>query len=88
MNERLTVKKIADANYKPVKYKVVEMAVGTDAAGTNCVLETIEVGWATENSYNAYKEDRTITAADKVGTLGELTVDSLSNLEVYGEKVT
>ena len=55
MNTNLTVRLIADTNYIPVMYRLVEMTPGSSAALTYCVLQVARVGWDTENNYNNWK---------------------------------
>lgn len=93
MNIGLTVKLVADGNYIPVKYGVVEMTPAATAGATYCVLQVIRVGWDTENHYNDWKatsgyadgnmylSGRNTTGMQ--GTPGALSVVALSAIENY-----
>ena len=93
MNTKLTVKLDADTNDIPVKYGVVEITVGSTAAATYCVLQTIRVGWDTFANYDNWKAHKNIVGdyanlsgrdvTGIQGTLGELTVAALDAISVY-----
>lgn len=55
MNSTLTVKKSADTGWRPVMYRVIEMTVGANLAGTYCAIMCVRVGWDTEAHYNDWK---------------------------------
>jgi hypothetical protein len=98
MNTKLIVKKntAPDNTYfiRP-KYAVVDMTIGSTAGATHCTLQTIRVGWDTENNYNNWKSTRSYDAAAGTttllgrnvtgmqGTLGALSIDTLNNLVTY-----
>jgi len=98
MRTKLIVKKttLPDTTYyiQP-KYAVVEMTIGANAAATFCTLETIRVGFDTEANYNKWKSTKlydpvsgttTLIGRDTVGivgTLGQLSVDTLDHLISY-----
>lgn len=98
MNTKLTVRLIADSNFIPVKYGVVEMNVGADTANTFCVLQVIRVGWNTETNYNNWKSTKTYDTASGTttlvgrnptgmqGTLGALSVVALNLITEYDAK--
>jgi len=81
MNTNLTVKLSSDTNYIPVRYRVVEVTVGSSAAATYCVLVTEKVGWDTEVHYEAWTKSR--NTEGMIGTLGAFSVEALSDLIVY-----
>jgi hypothetical protein len=95
MNTKLTVKKVADSGYIPVKYGVVEITVGANAAATYLLLETIGVGWDTEIHYLAWKSTKTYDSGSGTttlvgrnvtgiqGTLGALEIVALSAVISY-----
>ena len=91
MNTKITVRKSDDSNYIKVKYAIIEMAVGADAANTNCVIQCIGVGWDTEEHYNGWKStwdgaNSVLSGRDPTGiqgTLGALEVVALSALTNY-----
>jgi hypothetical protein len=79
----LIAKKIDDVSYLPVKYLVVSMNIGDSEETTNCVLQTIRYGWDKQNNYDGFMADRKSFTTGRQGTLGELSVDVLSNLQAY-----
>lgn len=81
MNTNLTVKLSSDTNSIPVKYRVVEISVGTSLADTYCVLTVEKVGWDTGEHYEAWTDRRETTGM--VGTLGDFSVAALSDLKTY-----
>jgi hypothetical protein len=91
MNTKLIVKKSADTNYIKVKYSVVEMTVGSNAANTLCVIMTIFPGFDTELNYNKWKSTwngdyNTLTGRDitgMTGTMGALEVVTLDTIVNY-----
>jgi hypothetical protein len=95
MNTSLTVKKSTDSNFIPVKYRIIEVTVGANAAGTYCLLETVAVGWDTEAHFNNWKGVKTYDAASGTttiigrdatgiqGTIGDLEVIALTTLVAF-----
>ena len=95
MNTNLTVRLIADTNYIPVMYRLVEMTPGSSAALTYCVLQVARVGWDTENNYNNWKATSVWDSGTEMmyltgrnatgmqGTLGALSVVALSAITNY-----
>lgn len=81
MQSSLTVRKIADANYIPVKYSVVEMTVGSTPAATYCALQTIRVGWDNVDNWRNWDISRNTTGMQ--GTLGALEVVALDTIALY-----
>jgi hypothetical protein len=81
MNTKLSVKLKSDTNFVPIKYDVVEMSVGTATSDTYCVLIVNSVGWDTEENYELWTDRRDATGM--VGKLGDLSIESLSDIEVY-----
>ncbi len=81
MQSSLIVKKNSDTNFRPVKYRVVEMEVGSDTASTNCVLQTIDVGFDTKENWRKWNESRDRTGLQ--GTLGTFEVATLDGLSLY-----
>jgi hypothetical protein len=98
MNTKLTVRKTGDANYIPVKYGVVEITVGANAAATYLLLETIGVGWDTESNYLAWKSTKSYDSGSGTttlvgrnvtgiqGTLGALEAVALSAVVSYSAR--
>ena len=98
MNSALIVKLNADSNYVPVKYRIVEMTVGSTAGATYCVLEVVGVGFDTEGNYDLWKSGRYYDTASGVthatgrdpvgiqGTLGALSVATLDALSIYSPR--
>lgn len=85
MNTNLTVKKSGDSNYIPVRYRVVEMTVGSTAAATYCVICCDRVGWDTADHYNAWKA--TVSDSEMNFVYGRVTTGmqgSLGAFEVIG----
>jgi len=91
MNTKLTVKKSGDTNFVPVKYAVIEMAIGADAANTNVVIQVMKPGFDTEANYNKWKstwhgDESSLVGRDPigiVGTIGALEVVALNTLVAY-----
>lgn len=90
MNTNLTVKKSSDSNYIPVKYKAVEMTVGANAATTYVLIQTVAIGWDTEEHFNGWKsvrdDSKGLVGRNPTGiqgTLGALEVVALSTLVSY-----
>lgn len=98
MNTKLIVKKTTapdNTYFIQPKYSVVSMTVGATAAATECILQTIRVGFDTQNNYDLWKSTRqydpasgttTLVGRDSVGiqgTLGELSHETLDNLVTY-----
>lgn len=98
MNTKLIVKKTTapdNTYYIQPKYSVVAMTIGSTAATTYCTLQTIRVGFDTEANYNKWKSTKVYDAASGtttllgrdpvgiVGTLGQLSVDTLDHLIAY-----
>lgn len=81
MQSSLIVKKNGDANFRPIKYRIVEMTVGGTLAATNCVLQTIEVGFDTEDNWRKWDVSRDTVGLQ--GTLGEFEVATLDTLSLY-----
>ena len=95
MNTSLTVRLTGDTNFIPVMYRVAEMAVGSTAAATYCVLSVARVGWDTEVNYSKWISTRsydinsdTTTLIGRnpegmIGMLGVLSVVALDGVVVY-----
>jgi hypothetical protein len=93
MNNILIVRKTGDLNYIPVKYRVVEMTVGSTAGATYCVLQCIDRGWDTEAHWNDWKAGKSPSgdysnptgrkSVGAQGTIGALEVETLDNLAAY-----
>lgn len=81
MQSSLIVKKNSDTNFRPVKYRVVEMTVGGTLGATNCVLQTIDVGFDTEENWRKWDISR--DTAGMQGTLGEFEVVTLDTISLY-----
>jgi len=95
MNTSLTVRLKSDTNYIPVKYRVVEMTVGSSDTTTFCALSVVRVGWDTSDNYDKWVSTRsydtnagttTLVGRDPEGmqgTLGNLSVATLDTITEY-----
>jgi hypothetical protein len=98
MNTKLIVKKTTapdNTYFIQPKYAVVAMTIGSTAATTYCTLQTIRVGFDTSGNYDLWKSQKsydpvsgttTLIGRDTagiVGNLGELSIETLSNLISY-----
>lgn len=81
MQSSLIVKKNSDTNFRPVKYRIVEMAVAGTLGGTNCVLQTIEVGFDTEENWRLWNTSRDTVGLQ--GSLGAFEIATLDTLSLY-----
>ena len=81
MQSSLIVRKNSDTNFRAIKYRVVEMTPASALADTYCVLQTIEVGFDTEENWRKWAESRDTVGLQ--GTLGAFEIATLDTLSLY-----
>ena len=86
MYGRFIVQLIADTNYIPVQYLMVEALPATSTSGTEVILETIKVGWDTNENYTKWINHADTTGIQ--GVLGQFTSATLDQVTTYGTKPT
>jgi hypothetical protein len=90
MNTKEYVKLVADGNYIPVKYAVMEATVGANAAGTYLWLKASGYGFDTDVHYNAYLASIESNSGDVPpvttgiqGTMDAYSIVALSAVAAY-----
>lgn len=83
MNTLEYVKFANDTNYIPVRWAVVEVAVGGSTTATTLWLKCAGLGWDTEENLKEYADGGNHNRTGKTGTLDEYIVTTLDQVVSY-----